>query len=82
LLLLGGARLLATKGAGYQEHVGEYGVHWNFFFTLAAVELMTSVVPWPLGRAGLAGACIIIGRSETVFDIEIVVIVSIRICIY
>lgn len=63
---------MATKGAGYQEHVGEYGVHWNFFFTLAAVELMTSVVPWPLGRAGLAGACIIVGRLETVFDIDFV----------
>ena len=27
-----------------QVHVGEYGVHWNFFFTLAAVSILTSFI--------------------------------------
>eukprot|EP00958_Prasinococcus_capsulatus_P008936 scaffold879_cov410-Prasinococcus_capsulatus_cf.AAC.21 len=43
LLLLGIARVAAVKGVNYQEHASEYGVHWNFFFSLAAVALATSV---------------------------------------
>lgn len=39
LLVLGCARLVATRGVEYQEHVSEYGVHWNFFFTLAIVKV-------------------------------------------
>jgi phosphatidylinositol glycan class W len=44
LLLIGLMRLATNKGLEYQEHVSEYGVHWNFFFTLCLVE--GSVVVW------------------------------------
>jgi hypothetical protein len=37
VLLLGFGRLLVIKALGYQEHVSEYGVHWNFFMTLFTV---------------------------------------------
>lgn len=58
LLLLGVVRLLITKATGYQEHVGEYGVHWNFFFTVAAVSILTMTVWVPAGLLAPLGLSI------------------------
>eukprot|EP00117_Sycon_ciliatum_P028892 scpid78620/ scgid5557/ Phosphatidylinositol-glycan biosynthesis class W protein len=44
LVVLGSGRLLTTKAAAYQEHTSEYGVHWNFFFTLAALKIFTLLI--------------------------------------
>ncbi|KAM9320173.1 phosphatidylinositol-glycan biosynthesis class W protein-like [Gastrophryne carolinensis] len=44
LVFLGLARLISVKMVGYHEHVSEYGVHWNFFFTLAIVRVLSSLL--------------------------------------
>ncbi|XP_063410091.1 phosphatidylinositol-glycan biosynthesis class W protein-like [Mytilus trossulus] len=48
LLVLGLARVITTKGVNYQEHATEYGTHWNFFFTLAAVKILASILSFLL----------------------------------
>lgn len=44
LIVLGMGRLVSIKMTSYHEHVSEYGVHWNFFFTLAIVRVVASVL--------------------------------------
>lgn len=42
VLVLGLQRLLLTKSVDYTVSVNEYGVHWNFFFTLAFTRLFAT----------------------------------------
>uniref|UniRef100_A0A224Z1A0 Phosphatidylinositol-glycan biosynthesis class W protein n=1 Tax=Rhipicephalus zambeziensis TaxID=60191 RepID=A0A224Z1A0_9ACAR len=44
LVILGMVRLFMVTVLNYQNPVHEYGVHWNFFFTLASTRILTSLV--------------------------------------
>ena len=56
---LGISRPLITFVLNYQQHVGEYGVHWNFFVTLAALRGLTLFVPRVV--SGSAVTCGLLG---------------------
>ena len=41
--VMGFARAIINKSVDYQEHVSEYGVHWNFFVSLIGVKIIADV---------------------------------------
>ncbi|KAK4247201.1 GWT1-domain-containing protein [Corynascus novoguineensis] len=72
LLALGIVRLLSVKGLDYAEHVTEYGVHWNFFFTLgflppfvALFQSALKLVPSYSGLALLLGVLYQVALEST-----------------
>mmetsp|Transcript_12642 Transcript_12642/g.30190 ORF Transcript_12642/g.30190 Transcript_12642/m.30190 type:complete len:514 (+) Transcript_12642:85-1626(+) len=44
LVIIGLLRTWTNKELDYQEHVSEYGVHWNFFFTMGVMVIVPSIM--------------------------------------
>ncbi|EPS64183.1 hypothetical protein M569_10598, partial [Genlisea aurea] len=68
LIILGFARLISTSTVNYQVHVGEYGVHWNFFFSLAAVAMLTSIFRIHPHNCAVVGSTILIGYQAALLS--------------
>ncbi|RLV96043.1 GPI-anchored wall transfer protein 1 [Spathaspora sp. JA1] len=44
ILILGIIRLISVKKLEYQEHMTEYGIHWNFFITLGMLPIALGIL--------------------------------------
>eukprot|EP00474_Spongospora_subterranea_P004012 CRZ04470.1 hypothetical protein [Spongospora subterranea] len=69
MLILGVVRYASVSAVDYQTHVSEYGVHWNFFFTLTATSLMSHVLHPVIKRISVLGCALVVsGISQFVMS--------------
>lgn len=63
ILVLGFARFFLTKSVNYQEHNSEYGLHWNFFFTLGFLPPFVTILGFLKRFASFSVLALIIGGA-------------------
>jgi len=59
ILLLGCVRLVALWGIDYHVPTSEYGVHWNFFFTIAVVAMTSSAADLGPSACAISGLLVL-----------------------
>ena len=68
LILLGLIRLYGVKGMDLAEHTTEFGVHWNFFFTLALLPPSMALIQFlPHTTLTLALVSLALGSTYQIF---------------
>jgi len=60
VLAIGSIRFAVVWGVDYHVPLSEYGVHWNFFFTIAVVGLLSTLADLPPVASGVAGIALLI----------------------
>ncbi|KAF8873964.1 GWT1-domain-containing protein [Gymnopilus junonius] len=66
IIALGLVRVLLIKGTEYPEHVTEYGVHWNFFVTLALLPVLQVFLHPLLVRLPISMVGVLVGIVQQV----------------
>lgn len=60
IILLGSARLVGHWGLDYHTPASEYGVHWNFFFTILIVSLGSTLAGMGPRASATSGAALLL----------------------
>ncbi|KAF9531283.1 GWT1-domain-containing protein [Crepidotus variabilis] len=66
IIILGVIRVLLVKGIEYPEHVTEYGVHWNFFITLALLPIFQAILHPVLKNVSISTVGVILGTLQQI----------------
>jgi len=65
LLIIGLLRVLMVKSTGYVEHASEYGIHWNFLFTLIVVKFVSCFFQMYVRKSCIRAALIAISFAAS-----------------
>ena len=61
LICLGLLKYVSTKLVDYHNHVSEYGIHWNFFFTMGIVQSFCGSLTSRFDRKNIIFLAILLG---------------------